>query len=138
MASATGGRCGPRVPGRRRPPLSLLFLLASAFLASCVFVLSECRAAGRPDARHLCGDGGRRIGKEVEEGRDRWALGLGFRESSRRGRGKLTRLGLPRSGRIPSRRFHQRLSFSPPPTSRAGSGGLRSSGRVWLGIRKLS
>ena len=66
--------------------LSLLFLLASAFLASCVLVLSECRAAGRPDARHLCGDGGRRIAKEVEEGRDRWA-GWGFREGSRRGRG---------------------------------------------------
>jgi len=82
------------------------------FLASCVSFLSECRAAGWPDARHLCGDGGGASGRRWKKGETvpRWALGLGFRESSRRGRGKLTRLGLPRSGRIPSRRFHQRLS----------------------------
>jgi hypothetical protein len=67
MASATGGRCGPRVPGRRRP-LSLLFLLASAFgFPACSCFLSAGPSAGRTRGFYV-ETGGRCLGKEVEEG----------------------------------------------------------------------
>jgi hypothetical protein len=110
MASATGGRCDPRVPGRRCPPPLSPLPSRERFQVSCVLFLSECQAAGPAGRAAFMRKRGRRIGKEVEEGRDRWA-GVSGGFATRPGR--LTRLGLPRrarSGRIPSRRFHQRLS----------------------------
>ena len=48
------------------------------FLASCVSFLSECRAAGWPDARHLCGDGGGASGRRWKKGGTVGHLGWGF------------------------------------------------------------
>jgi len=48
------------------------------FLASCVSFLSECRAAGWPDARHLCGDGGGASGRRWKKGETVGHLGWGF------------------------------------------------------------
>ena len=48
------------------------------FLASCLSFLSECRAAGWPDARHLCGDGGGASGRRWKKGETVGHLGWGF------------------------------------------------------------
>jgi hypothetical protein len=102
-----------------RPSSSPLSPLPSRerFRFPCVFLLSECRAVGRPDARLLCGDGeevpreggGRRV--RVRHW-DRWVVGSGGFGRVRDVAGEADSVESPARGPVaywPSRRFHQRL-----------------------------
>ena len=148
MASATGGRCGPRVPGRRRPPLSLLFLLASAFLLrACRSFLSAGPPAGRTRGIYAeMGEAHREGGGRREKPLGTWAGVSGEFP---------TRPGEADSVGSPALRAN---SFSTVPPASVSSSpqlqrlepvregfGVRTApapstnlGRVWLGIRKLS
>ena len=120
MASATGGRCGPRVPGRRRPPLSLLFLLASAFLLrACRSFLSAGPPAGRTRGIYA------EMGEAHREGggrRERPLGWLGVSGGFATRPGRLTQLGLG-----PAPRALRPNSFSTvPPASVSSSPQLHS------------